>query len=113
MKKRDIISLDWDMIIGFGDRKRFTCTRCTEVDAEFCVEVQELKRYRNFMGEWEEWKVVECGYSSSKDEIFDYIDFVVKGVVKYVENSKNTYKEIKTLGEIDADFVKQHYNIKD
>lgn len=103
MRKNTILSLDWDKIEGWGDNKKFTTTRCSECDGEFITEVQTLKRFRNCIGEWEEWRITECGISSSKDEIFDYIDFQVKGVIKYVEESKGVYKKIKEIRETNSD----------
>lgn len=102
MRKKDILAGEWDKLEGFGDGKRFTTRRCIDCEGEFITEVQTLKKYKNYIGEWKEWKVTECGLSSSRDEIFDYINFQVKGVIKYVEESKGVYKKVKEIRENNA-----------
>lgn len=105
MRKSVIVSHDWDKLEGLGENKRFTTTRCTECDGEFETVVEHYKNFRNIYGEWSEWRVVEIGYHASKDELFDYVNFVVKEVKKYVEEKKGVYQKIKEIRETDNGII--------
>lgn len=95
MRKRDIINCNWDKLEGFGENRKFIATKINnEVDATIMVEVWHYKTYKNMYGRWQEWRIFECGLSCEKSEIFDYINFEVKGVKKYVKKENNEYEEI-------------------